>query len=163
MDTQLLKEALDKLDALHREKKYGDALALVEGLLVQYPHLVALLIKRAKLIQLFDGSDVSKLPGLEAALESLQQAVMLAPEDITSRIELGHYEYAVNDRPSEAIKHFEAAQESAESGLKQALIGLIKCHADTKSLEQAKNLLERAKVFFPDDGAFRDLELELEE
>lgn len=77
--------------------------------------------------------------------------------------ELGYFEYAVNAKTHEAIEYFQKAQESAESGLKKSLIGQIKCFIDLKEISQVKQILERAKIFFPDHSDLELVELELEE
>ena len=156
----LLKE-FEQLDTLFKNHKFKDALKLVEDLISQYPHSVELLVKYAKIIQLIDEKDLSKIPPLDVALESLKKAHMLAPRSIEPCLELGYFEYAVNDRPDEAVKYFEVAEEIAIEGLKDALMGLIKCNVEIGNMSHAKEILREAKAIFPDDIDIDILELEL--
>lgn len=162
MNIQSLKERLAQLNILHNQEKYAEAFKLVENLLEDYPYLVELLVKRAKIIQLLDNDDAES-PSLETAKESLEIANMIAPQSIEPYIELGYFEYAINNCPGDAIKYFDVARTNAELGLKEAFIGEIKCYIDMNKISKARELIEKAKVFFPDDSEIGVLEFELQE
>lgn len=162
MDIQEFKDALDRLDDLYEQQGYESAFKLVQELLTYFPYSVELLVKYAKLIQLIDKDDISKFPPLGMALESLKQAHLIAPHAIEPCIELGYFEYAVNDCPGEAVQYFNESQKNAESSLKEALVGQIKCYVDLDNKLQAREILEKAKLFFPNDSEIGVLELELE-
>ncbi|BAZ29872.1 hypothetical protein NIES4074_23190 [Cylindrospermum sp. NIES-4074] len=162
MNIELLKEHLAQLKILHNQKRYAEAFKLVEKLLEDYPYSVELLVKRAKIIQLLDNDHI-KTPSLETAKESLEIANSLAPQAIEPCIELGYFEYAINSCPGDAINHFDVARRNAELGLKEALIGQIKCYIDMKKISKARENMEEAKVFFPNDSEIGVLEFELQE
>jgi len=162
MDISSFKQALAKVISLHREKKFAEAYELIEQLLLESPYSSNLLVKRAKLIQLLD-DELSQPPTLEMAFDSLKQAHSLEPQSIEPCIELGYFEYAVNDQTAEGLKYFQLAQENAETGLKDALVGQIKCYMDMDDKMQAKKVLEKARVLFPDDDDVEDLFYELED
>ena len=162
MNLQEFKERLDRIDDLYKQQGYESALQLVQTLLSDFPFSLELLVNYAKLLQLIDKDDMSNVPALDTALEYLKQAHFIAPDAIEPCIELGYFEYAVNDCASEAIQYFDAAQKNAESGLKKALIGQIKCYVDLDKRLQARECLDKAKLFFPDESEFGILELELE-
>jgi tetratricopeptide (TPR) repeat protein len=150
------------VNSFHNQGKYAEALKLVEKLLNDYPYSVELLVKRAKIIQLLDNND-AEIPSLETAIESLKIANIIAPKSIDTCIELGYFEYAINNCPGDAINYFDVARKNAELGLKEALMGEIKCYIDMENISQARELIEKAKVFFPDDSEIGVLEFELEE
>ncbi|WP_157162624.1 tetratricopeptide repeat protein [Cylindrospermum stagnale] len=147
---------------MHNQEKYAEAFKLVEKLLEDYPYSVELLVKRAKIIQLLDNDDAAT-PSLETAKESLKTANVIAPQSIEPCIELGYFEYAINNCPGDAINYFEAARKNAELGLKEALIGEIKCYIDMNKTSKAREIIEKAKIFFPDDSEIGFLEFELQE
>ncbi|MFB2974970.1 tetratricopeptide repeat protein [Microseira sp. BLCC-F43] len=163
MNIQDFKESLEKLDALHQQQDYESALKLVQDLLADFPYSVELLIKYAKLIQLIDKDDLANFPSLNEAREKLEISHLIDPKSIEACIELGNFEYAINDSASEAIRYFNAGEEIAKSGLKAAMIGQIKCYADLGDISQAKEILRKAKEFFPDDSELGILAFELED
>jgi tetratricopeptide (TPR) repeat protein len=162
MNIQSLKDYLTQVNTLHNQEKYVEAFQLVEKLLVDYPYSVELLVKRAKIIQLLDNNDANS-PSLETAKESLIIANVIAPQSIEPYIELGYFEYAINNCPGDAINYFNVAKKNAELGLKEALIGEIKCYIDMNKISEARKLIEKAKVFFPHDSEIGVIEFELQE
>ncbi|MDH5653127.1 MAG: hypothetical protein OEZ39_14820 [Gammaproteobacteria bacterium] len=61
------------------------------------------------------------------------------------------------------MKHFITAQQNADNGMKAALIGRIKCHADMGEMQQAKELLAMARKNYADDDEIEILYYELED
>lgn len=161
MDVQKFKHAIDRVSELHKQRDYNSALKLVQELLSHYPYSVDLLVKYAKLIQLSDDNS-AEFPPLEAVSENLKLAHIISPQSIEPCIELGYFEYAVNNCPDQAIQYFKVAQLNAESGLKSALIGQIKCYIDMENIPLAIEVLEKAKVLFTDDIDLKMIEAELE-
>ncbi|HBB36072.1 MAG TPA: hypothetical protein DDZ80_07570 [Cyanobacteria bacterium UBA8803] len=161
MDVKKFKVALDRVNELHKQREYDSAIKLVQELIACSPYSVDLLVKYAKLIQLLD-KDSSEFSPLEAAPRILKLAHLISPDSIKPCIELGYFEYAVNDSPFQAMQYFQMAQEKAESSLKEVLIGQIKCYIDINNISQASEVLERAKLFFPDDIDIKMIEAELE-
>lgn len=153
-------DALSTLRVLRREGRFGEALTLVERLLEEGPSSTELLVWRARLLQLAPQAEVDD--PLAAAEGSLKQACALAPDTVEPRIEMGHFLYAIQDRPAEALSQFEAAEELARSGLKDALIGKIKCLAQLGRGVEARRELDRAAQLFPDDTDLGVLQAELE-
>jgi len=152
--------ALSELRTLRRERRFSEALALVERLLVEAPFSTELLVCRAQLLQLAPHAEVSN--PLAAAEVSLAQACALAPEAIEPRIEMGHLLYAVQDRPADGLGQFEAAEGLARAALKDALIGKIKCLAQLGRHSEAGVELSCAAQIFPDDTDLGVLQAELE-
>lgn len=164
MDIQQFQQNLEHLNTLHKNHKYEEALKLVQEMMTDYPYSVELLVKRAKLIQLLEVEDsFSEVTDLDMAVSSLDLAHLLAPNAIEPCLELGYFNYAINDSPEQAIIYFDVAQKNAELGLKEALTGQIKCYLEMGDISQAKSSLDKAKVFFPDESNWGILELELEE
>ena len=163
MNIQSYKEAREQLSHLLEKQSYGEAFKLVDELLVDYPYSSELLVNRARIIQLLDKDDLSDIPSLDSARESLKLSQILNPNYLDSSLELGYFEYAINDSPETAINYFETAREKAESMLKELLIGEIKCYLDLGKILEARQILEKAKVFFSNDSDLGVLEFELEE
>jgi tetratricopeptide (TPR) repeat protein len=163
MNIQEFKNNLDQLDTLHQQCNYESALRLTKNLLSDFPYSVEILIKYAKLIQLMDKDNLQDYPSLEESMKSLLAAYILSDKSIDARIELGYFEYALKDSANEAIKYFNEAEEIAKAGLKSAMIGQIKCHLDISNIPDAKEVIEKAKMIFPNDGDIEILEFELED
>ena len=153
--------ALSELRALRRERRFSEALALVERWLKEAPFSTELLVCRAQLLQLAPHAEVGD--PLAAAEESLAQACTLAPDAIEPRIEMGHLLYAVQDRPADGLSQFEAAEGLARASLKDALIGKIKCLAQLGRRTEAGVELAHAAQVFPDDTDLGVLQVELED
>jgi tetratricopeptide (TPR) repeat protein len=153
--------ALSEIRTLRRERRFGEALELVERWLKEAPFSTELLVCRARLLQLAPRAEVSD--PLAAAEESLVQACALAPDAIEPRIEMGHLLYAVQDRPADGLSQFEAAEELALTSLKDALIGKIKCLAELGRHAEADVELAYAAQVFPDDTDLGLLQAELED
>ncbi len=147
MDVQSFRRALDNIDALRRDKKFGEALRAVNELMPSAPYAGELLVRLGMLLQVVD--DDSTLEKVETALRAAETC---APGNLDASIELGHFLYAVRDQPREALVHFEAAHEKATTSLKDALIGKIKCHADLHDWNAVESALDEAKLHFPDDS-----------
>jgi lipopolysaccharide biosynthesis regulator YciM len=154
-------DALSELRTLRRERRFGEALALADRLLKAGPLSAELLVWRAQMLQLAPEADVAD--PLAAAEESLTQACALAPEAVEPRIEMGHFLYAVKDRPADALGQFEAAERLARAGLKDALIGKIKCLAQLGRQAEARAEMAIAAEIFPDATDLGVLQAELEE
>ncbi len=159
MHIQLL-EDLCQLKALYNQEKFAEAFRLLEKLLECYPYSVELLVIRGKIIQVLD--DYPENIDLETAKESLKIANLISPKSIEPCIELGYLEYVLN-HSEDAINYFYTARENAELSLKSALIGEIKCYIDMRNIFSAREVMEKAKLFFPDDSEIGILEFELEE
>ena len=154
-------DALSQLRTLRRERRFGEALALVERLLKEGPSSAELLVLRAQLLQL--APETHMADPLAAAEESLAQACALAPDAVEPLIEMGHFLYAVKDRPANALTQFEAAERLARAGLKDALIGKIKCLAQLGRQAEARAEMATAAEIFPDDTDLGVLQAELDE
>lgn len=152
--------ALAELRALRRERRFSEALELVERLLKEAPFSTELLVGRAQLLQLAPRAEVND--PLAAAEESLARACALAPDAIEPRIEMGHLLYAVQDRPADGLAQFEAAGELARAALKDALIGKIKCLTQLGRHAEAGTELAWAAQLLPDDTDLGVLQAELE-
>ncbi|MCG8423547.1 MAG: tetratricopeptide repeat protein [Proteobacteria bacterium] len=149
MNWESYEAAVRQLNFMLKEKRFAEALGQVDQLLETSPGSVALWIKWAMLIQL-QNDDVD-LPPLGECRESLKRAIQLEPDSSAAYIELGNFEYAVADDLRAALDCFEKATGHAESGLKAALIGLMKCQMELGRQDDALTTLERMKTIFPDD------------
>lgn len=163
IDIATYQESMDQLLSLYREKKFWQAYDLVNELLDKYPCAVDLLVRRAMIIQLLDNKEGREIPSLDRAKQDLLLACQLAPNATEPFIELGHFEYAVMDDADEGMKHFITAQENADNGMKEALIGQIKCYVDKDELAKAKELLAQARQTYRDDDEIEMLCYELED
>lgn len=152
--------ALAELRALRRERRFNEALELVERLLKEAPFSTELLVCRAQLLQLAPQAEASN--PLASAEESLAQACALAPHAVEPRIEMGHLLYAVQDRPADGLGQFEAAEGLARTALKDALIGKIKCLAQLGRHAEAAVELACAAQIFPHDTDLGVLQAEFE-
>ena len=162
-DIQSYSESRKRLLALYREQKFWDAYRLVEDLLTRYPASMEFLVQRATIIQLLNAKGNQELPSLSLAMQSLKEARELAPDAVEPLLELGHFAYAVNDDSAAGLEYFESAEEIAEAGLKEALVGQIRCHLDRGNRAQADRLLQRARLLFPDDDEVQMLHDEFED
>ena len=161
MEHQEWIDALSALRALARERRFDEALALVEDLLAQGPSSTELLVWRAKLLQLAPQAEAGE--PLSSAEASLAQACALAPEAAPPRLEMGHLLYAVQDRPADALHQFEAAERLARGNLKDALIGKIQCLVALGQAAAARSELAGAAQLFPGDTDLGVLQAELED
>ena len=157
-----MKNTIERLDALNSQRDYWDALKLVEEILAQCPYSSFFLVKKAQIIQLLNKCKESEIPPLSVVEECLKFANLLGPNSIESYIESGCFEYTVKDNPKDALEYFETARKNAEKGLKSALIGKIKCYLDMGRMSEAKDQLANAKVLFPEDDEFVEIEFEIE-
>jgi tetratricopeptide (TPR) repeat protein len=153
-------DALTALRALRREHRFDEALTLIERLLEEEPNSTELLVYRAQLLQL--APSVPASDPLAAAEESLAQACALAPDNPEPRIEMGHFLYAVQNRPAAALSYFEAAERLAREELKDALIGKIKCLVELGRAAEARGDLAASMQIFPDDTDLGVLQAEFE-
>lgn len=160
MEHQQWIDALAALRALRRERRFGEALALVEHLLEEGSSSTELLVCRAQLLQLAPRAKVGN--PLAAAEESLAQACALAPDTVEPRIEMGHLLYAVQDRPADALRQFEVAERLARGNLKDALIGKVECLVALGRAAEARVELAGAVRLFPADTDLGVLQTELE-
>jgi tetratricopeptide (TPR) repeat protein len=161
MDWEDYKTSVWQLNSLITEKRLGAALKHVDKLLEKSPGSVALLIKRATLLQLQD--DDTQAASLADCRKSLGLAIELEPNSIEPYIELGNFEYAVADNAHAALGYFEKAISPAEAGLKAALIGMVKCQMELGRPSDASRTMERMKTIFPDDLEVLMLEDELKD
>lgn len=146
MDNRSFRAALDNLDALRRNGDHDEALRLANELLTQMPLSGELLVRVGLLLQLV--RDEGSLDEIE---EKLGSAVVCAPSNVDASIELGHFLYAVRDKSNEALPYFESAREKAETLLKEALIGAIKCYAELGNWAAVDAAFDDAERHFPGD------------
>src|SRR5207249_6994585 len=118
MDIESYSRGLDEVHELAEQRRFREALTVVEGLLQDFPFSPHLLVRRGCLIQLLEDDEHPGLP-LEVAGESFETARRLAPDYVEPRIELGYYLYAVQDRNEEALEQFKAARKVAETQLQE--------------------------------------------
>src|SRR5437588_2074085 len=142
MDIQSYKRRLNAVIKLSRQERYDQALNVVEQLLEEFPLSSDLLVRRGCLIQLSDEADN---PGrtLQAARESLETARVLAPDCVEPLIELGHFMYAVEDKPDEALEYFRTARTRAEEELQEAMTGEARCYLDQGRFSEAQAIAEQ--------------------
>lgn len=157
MNLQSFLERLSELDELHARREYEAAYDLVVDLLGQQPHSADLLVKRAKLEQLLDRDEPGGGVSLESVRAHLEAAHLLQPRAVEPLLELGHLAYAVEDDPEAGLRSFEAARESAESALREALLGKIKCLIEVGEPTLALAEIEAAAACFDSDSDFEEL------
>jgi len=113
------KRGLTEVRALLRRRKQTEALAAVDALLIQWPDQPALLVLRGELIQLQDEDG----PPLEDAAATLKRAATLDDRNADAWLELGHFQFAVEDDAKAAEKSFSHAISAGSDALIAALIG----------------------------------------
>lgn len=146
MDAQSYRDALDKVTSLAHKRIFGEALQIVDDLLRENPRSSELLVRRATLQQLDDAEH-----SLDSIEGDLRTAQLLSPENFVAQLEIGHFLYAVRDRPGDALQSFQSARRIAADALKEAMIGEIKCHADLHAWDMAADVLAEAEAHFPND------------
>jgi tetratricopeptide (TPR) repeat protein len=112
------KRALGEIRSLMARRKHAEALAHVTALLGDWENQPALLVLRAELIQLQDENG----PPLDAAGDALKRAVALNDRNADAWLELGHFQFAVNDDAKTAEKSFAAAVAASSESLIAALV-----------------------------------------
>lgn len=116
-------KGIEHSNRLRRAEKYQEALYEVDALLEVSPSHPYLLVQRSQLIQL---SDEDCPHPLEQARDDLKAACRNAPNSPDAWIELGHYQYAIEDDADRASRSFRTAIELARDALFQALYGQVK-------------------------------------
>jgi tetratricopeptide (TPR) repeat protein len=149
MEAEAYRDKIDKIDDLTSQERFEEALAAVEEFLERFPLSPYLLVKRGCLIQLYNEVE-HPARTLEVARESLEMACALTPNYVQALIELGYFQYAIEDRSDEALEQFQIAREQAETDLEEALVGEAKSHLDLGQLQQAKEVVDRTLTIFPD-------------
>jgi tetratricopeptide (TPR) repeat protein len=99
--------------------KYAEALREVDRLLQDWKDQPALLVLRGELIQLQEKNG----PSLEVAAGSLKMATTLDDQNGEAWLELGHYQFAVEDNAKAAEKSFAKAVSTSSETLAAALLG----------------------------------------
>ncbi len=113
------KRALAEVQSLLARRKYGEALANVDALMGDWPDQPALLVLRGELIQL----QAEDGPPLEDAAAALKRAVALDDRNADAWLELGHFQFAVEDDAKAAEKCFSRAIGASSAALVAALLG----------------------------------------
>lgn len=162
MDLEDFLATLSQVGRLHGQRNYEAAYQLVGELLAIHPFSADLLVKRAKLAQLLDrdapGSDLA----LGAVRSDLERARTLEPDGLATVLELGHFGHAVEDDAQAGLGDFERARTLAESALREALLGKIRCLLELRELDLARSELDTAEAYFGDVD-FHELRAELEQ
>ncbi len=148
MDAHSFRQALERVDALRRERQIREALRSVEALLREASSSSELLVRRA-LLQQVDEDEVHSLDEIE---QELRAARSFSPGLGEAQLELGHFLYAVRDRAGEAAPIFEEARRQAALTLKEALLGELKCRAELREWDAFVRVLEEAEQHFPGDA-----------
>lgn len=113
------KRGIAEIRALMTRRKHADALVAVDALLAQWPDQPAILVLRGELIQLQDENG----PPLDAAAAALKRAATLDDRNADTWLELGHFQFAVEDDAKAAEKSFSQAIAAGSESLIAALIG----------------------------------------
>jgi tetratricopeptide (TPR) repeat protein len=113
------KRALAEIRSLRQRRRYVGALAAVDALLNQWPDQPALLVLRGELIQLQDEDG----PPLDDVVAALKRAVALDDRNADAWLELGHFQFAVEDDAKAADKTFAQAVAASRATLIAALVG----------------------------------------
>jgi hypothetical protein len=161
MDLQVFLQKLSTLGEMYANREYEAAYDLVVDLLEEAPYSADLLVKRARLEQLLDTprDDVSP----DSARSHLQVAQQLQPDAVEPLLELAHLTYAVQDDPEAGLRYFQAALDRADTTLREALFGKIKCLLELRELALAEAEIEAASGYFGSDVDIQELETELHE
>lgn len=164
MDITDYKQALDHVRSLAKESRFGSAYAAIQKLQDRGYLTAELLVQRAWCIQMMEESDCAAHPEstLKSASHSLKTAHHLEPSAPQPLIEWGYFEYAINDDAGAAVPLFQEARDLAESQLREALIGLVKCCHELGDISKRDELLLRLSTLFPDDPEIDTLRQECE-
>lgn len=157
MDLEAYTQALDKLEGLHARGDYEATYTSLSELVAAWPGAAALLIRRGRVGQLRDEGS------LEAIRDDLETAAALDPDSAAARLELGHFEYAVEDDPAAGLAAFEEAARLAGEQHLEALIGQARCLVELGRLADARRVLTEAVAISADPSDLAELNLNIEE
>jgi tetratricopeptide (TPR) repeat protein len=113
------KRGLAEVRQLITRRKYAEALTKVDALLSEWEDQPALLVLRGELIQLQDEDG----PPLEDAAAALKRAAALDDRNADAWLELGQYQFAVEDDAKAAERSFSDAIATSSTALIAALVG----------------------------------------
>lgn len=122
--------------------RFKHALAEVNRLLVEWPDNPFLLISLADLIQLQESDDG---PTLQEAKAGNVRAMELDRESPAPLIELGHYQYVLDDDAAAASRSFAKAIRICKSMLTEALVGQAKALTELGRKSEALRCLAEAQ------------------
>jgi tetratricopeptide (TPR) repeat protein len=134
---QSFSKRLAQVARLRRNEEYDSAFVEVEKMLKAWPGNPRLHIEWATLVQLMEEPKQS----LQAAKESLRQAIDFDAESPSAAIELAHFLDNVEDSPKAAAKVFAEAVALARSSLIQGLIGQAKALIQLDQRDEARKCL----------------------
>ena len=100
-------------------RKYVEALVQLDALLNEWEDQPALLVLRGELIQLQDEDG----PALDQAAVALKRAAALDERNADAWLELGHFQFAVDDDAKAAEKSFARGVMASSESLIAALLG----------------------------------------
>jgi tetratricopeptide (TPR) repeat protein len=135
-----------KLGAVRRAIDAGNydvALAEVDLLLDEWPGAASLHVLRAELIQLQDHDGA---PPLEEAKAALKHAGDLDNPTHSPLIELGHFQFSVEDDPKAAAQSFKKGVQVYKELLIESLLGQAAALEELNRREEAFDCLSQARL-----------------
>jgi len=105
---KIILEAKEKVSKLCEERRFAEAIKVIDNALSISPCFVPLLIKKAHIIQLLNDEDAT-YGTLELSKELLEKAAMLDEFAVYPKIELAHFLYAVEDNSIDGLEKAEKA------------------------------------------------------
>lgn len=105
---KIILEAKEKVSKLCEERRFAEAIKVIDNALSISPCFVPLLIKKAHIIQLLNDED-DTYGTLELSKELLEKAAMLDEFAVYPKIELAHFLYAVEDNSIDGLEKAEKA------------------------------------------------------
>ena len=135
------KRQIKAIRALMADQKYAQALNEVDKLLQEWQDQPALLVLRAELIQLQEKDG----PPLEDAAEALKRATTLHEQNGDAWLELGHFQFAVEDNAKAAEKSFAHAVDASRETLIAALLARAAALEELDRKREAFDCLSAAR------------------
>lgn len=138
-------KGIEHLDQLRNAERYREALSEVDALLEASPAHPYLLVQRSQIIQL---SDEDCPHEWEQARDDLETACRNNPNSPGPWIELGHYQYAIEDDAESASRSFQKAVDLGRDALFQALYGQAKALKEKGDAAGAFSSLAEARTLW---------------
>lgn len=134
--TEKLREVL----RLVREKKYNDALDVIDELEEKGPIPPFLLVQKGRLIQLAENNTYSILD----AENAFKKALGMVEDYVEALNELGKLYYSILGKPDKAMPLFERAFETCRSQMATSLTGLANCTFELEGKDKALEIVKNA-------------------
>ena len=155
-----MKNEFNEIRILMGEKKYNEAILIIEKLEIANPINPKILILKARCIYMSDSKNKYTLNDVKKLYKKVLE---LDNNHIEALIELGYFYYANDNNPNKAIPYFTKAIKLNKNFLIDSIKGIVKCFEETKSVLFALSYLKEARSDLLRNSDLAELEKELEE